>query len=116
MPSHIRLICVALAALCATPTQAHDIYTDVRNKQGVSCCNNRDCRAVNYRVRSWGVQMLIQDSWRTIPADKVEYRILDGDTGETNGGHWCGEYKRGDGWVLFRTFCAFVPPNLASAQ
>jgi hypothetical protein len=99
-------------ALGVTPVRAHDIYTNVKNKQGASCCDNRDCRPVHYRIRPWGVQMLVDDSWRTISSEKLEYRLLDGDSGETNGGHWCGEYKRGSGWVLFKTHCAFVPPNL----
>jgi hypothetical protein len=36
---------------------------------------------------------------------------LDGDTGETNGGHWYGERYESS----FITYCAFLPPNLASA-
>ena len=34
--------------------------------------------------------MLIDQQWLAIPSDALEYRALDGDTGETNGGHWCG--------------------------
>ena len=34
-----------------------------------------------------------------------------GDTGETNGGHWCGERYEGG----FVTYCAFLPPTLAAA-
>jgi hypothetical protein len=112
MCASFRLVFAVLIGLYATPIQAHDIYADVKNQEGATCCNNRDCRPVEYRVRASGVQMLIHNSWRTIPADKVEYRLLDGDTGQTNGGHWCGEYKQGSGWILFRTYCAFVPPNL----
>jgi hypothetical protein len=36
---------------------------------------------------------------------------LEGDTGETNGGHWCGERYEGG----FVTYCAFLPPTLAAA-
>ena len=32
----------------------------------------------------------IDQKWLAIPPDSIEYRALNGDTGETNGGHWCG--------------------------
>ena len=59
-------------ALGVTPVRAHDIYTNVKNKQGASCCDNRDCRPVHYRIRPWGVQMLVDDSWRTISSEKLD--------------------------------------------
>ena len=49
--------------------------------------------------------MLLYGSWVTIPSDKLEYRLLDGDVGETSGGHWCGDYNRGSGWTFIKTHC-----------
>jgi hypothetical protein len=54
--------------------------------------------------------MLIDQQWLAIPSDALEYRALDGDTGETNGGHWCGAEVAEFG-MLF-TYCAFLPPKL----
>jgi hypothetical protein len=41
-----------------------------------------------------GVQMLLDDEWVGVPNDAIQYRSLDGDTGETRGGHWCGVTNR----------------------
>ena len=59
--------------------------------------------------------MLIDGSWFYIDPDYIEYRALDGDTGETNGGHWCGRHASTPytTWTFFQTYCAFLPPNLA---
>jgi hypothetical protein len=110
-----QLICASLVASCTTPVGAHDIYTHVTNKWGISCCDGTDCRAVRYRVRTGGVQMLIDDEWFYIPEDLIEYRTLDGDTGETGGGHWCGRHSHGESWTYIKTYCAFLPPRVTSA-
>ena len=52
--------------------------------------------------------MLVGKTWVWVPRAMVEYRSLEGDTGETNGGHWCGEQYEGG----FVTYCAFLPPRL----
>jgi hypothetical protein len=92
--------------------QAHDIYTHLKSRSGESCCDNSDCRPAPYRTTSSGVEMLVGETWVWVPRGIIEYRMLEGDTGETNGGHWCGE--RYDGG--FVTYCAFLPPNLASSR
>ena len=63
-----------LAALLATaaPAQAHGWYTGLRNKNGISCCDDKDCRPVRLCVlpnRKEGV--LIENVCRPIPWDKV---------------------------------------------
>ncbi|WP_204305969.1 hypothetical protein, partial [Escherichia coli] len=73
------------------------------------CCNGADCRPVPYRTTASGVQMLIEGVWVTIPDSQVEQRSIEGDTGETGGGHWCG--RRLGGENRFMTYCAFVPPG-----
>lgn len=103
---------IALLAFWPRPIEAHDIYTHLKSRSGKSCCDNSDCRPAQYRVTSSGVEMLIGENWVRVPGGMVEYRALEGDTGETNGGHWCGERYEGG----FITYCAFLPPNLASAR
>ena len=75
-----------------------------------SCCDNSDCRPAPYRTTSSGVEMLVGETWVWVPRAMVEHRSLEGDTGETNGGHWCGERYEGG----FVTYCAFLPPTLAA--
>jgi len=50
-----------------------------------------------------------------VPDHVIQYRALPGDTGESGGGHWCGEirYTPGDG-VDYSTHCAILPPNATS--
>src|SRR5215207_1505048 len=59
-----------------------------------------------------GVDMLINNRWIAIPRGTLQYRMLEGDTGETGGGHWCGEPWEGS----FITYCAFLPPTLAAVD
>jgi hypothetical protein len=112
------LACVALLAISTTPVQSHDIYTDLKSKRGASCCDGSDCRPVHYRVKGGGVQMLIDRAWFSIPGDLIDYRAIDGDMGETNGGHWCGHRISSTilGYDYLKTDCAFLPPNMTLAQ
>jgi len=98
-----------LLATASWPTQAHDIYSNLRDKGGESCCNDRDCRPAPYRTTPAGVQMLVEGSWIVVPNSSIQYRTLPGDTGETAGGHWCGKME------YSVTYCAVLPPRSASA-
>ena len=106
------LFAVALALAPLSTGDAHDIYTDLRNSSGKSCCNEGDCRPAHYRKGRFGIEMFVQQRWITVPQSMVEYRMLDGDTGETNGGHWCGTHAHYED-ALF-THCVFLPPDAAS--
>lgn len=103
-----RVLAVGLLALSIGPLDAHDIYTHLKDSTGRSCCSGADCRPVPYRQTSSGVQMLIEGVWVPIPEAQIEQRSIEGDTGETGGGHWCG---RRLGGARFLTYCAFVPPG-----
>jgi hypothetical protein len=74
--------------------------------------------------------MLLDDEWIHVPNDVIQYRSLDGDTGETGGGHWCGvtnwnQQDQAPGFEYpphpnhpalhpsrFSTRCAILPPGL----
>ena len=99
----------AFMAFTPMPAKAHDIYSHLTDKSGRSCCSNSDCQAAPYRVTPSGVQMLVKGAWVLVPRERVQYRLLDGDTGETAGGHWGGEPYDGG----FITYCAFLPPTMA---
>jgi hypothetical protein len=101
--------CETLATLTcwSVPTEAHDIYMALKNRFGQSCCNEGDCRPAQYRTTANGVQMLVDGEWLTVPEDTIQYRTLEGDPGETRGGHWCGLMAFGN-----LTYCAILPPSL----
>ncbi|QCI66971.1 hypothetical protein [Phreatobacter stygius] len=103
------VLALGLLAMSAGPLPAHDIYTHLKNKAGRSCCDGTDCRPVRYRQTPSGVHMLIEGVWVRIPDSQVEQRTIEGDTGETGGGHWCGRRLLGEN--RFMTYCAFVPPS-----
>jgi hypothetical protein len=74
---------------------------------------------VPYRFIASGVQMFIDKQWIDVPSDRIQYRALPGDMGETGGGHWCGSAYTPDFsnlGVLYMTKCAILPPQSASAQ
>ena len=92
------------------PSDAHDIYGQLIDGVGRSCCDDSDCRPAQFRTNAHGVEMLIDERWIPIPRGKIQYKALDGDPGHTGGGHWCGAP---DGERSFFTYCAILPPNLA---
>ena len=56
----------------AAPAGAHGWYTGLRNRSGISCCEDKDCRPVGLCVlpdRKEG--LLIEGMCRPIPWDKV---------------------------------------------
>jgi hypothetical protein len=71
-----------LAAICLIsfepPTEAHDIYSPLKDGWGNSCCNDQDCRPVPYRVTPVGVQMLVNGLWIAVPDHAIQYRALPG--------------------------------------
>jgi hypothetical protein len=118
----ILLIIVALM-LGAKSAEAHDIYSGLMDQLGGSCCDNTDCRPAHYRVTGRGVEMLLDDEWVRVPDAVIQHRTLHGDTGETDGGHWCGiiypwglepahPYYPALSPSRFYTRCVFLPPDL----
>jgi len=122
---------IAILILPAAYVEGHDIYSGLMDNLGQSsCCNERDCRPAHYRITTAGVEMLLDDEWIGVPNEVIQYRSLDGDTGETHGGHWCGvtNWKEQDqvpgfeyalppnhpGLHLSRFFtrCAMLPPGV----
>jgi hypothetical protein len=127
----IVMTIIAILSLSAARAEGHDIYSGLMDRHGQSsCCDERDCRPAHYRITFAGVEMLLDDEWVRLPNDVIQYRSLDGDTGETHGGHWCGvtNWKQQDqvpgfeypphpnhpGLHLsrFHTRCAILPPGL----
>jgi len=63
--------------------------------------------------------MFVDRRWIDVPDERVQYRALLGDSGETGGGHWCGAAYEPDFSNLkdlYITKCAVLPPQSASVQ
>src|SRR5919199_2514276 len=110
------LLLVGLLALAPGPIPVHDIYSHLIDNLGASCCNDVDCRPARYRLRATGVEMFVAGRWIAVPADKIQYRALPGDTGETGGGHWCGTLYTPGLSIFYLTRCAVLPPQSPSAE
>jgi hypothetical protein len=50
-------------------------------------------RPANYRKTGADLEMLVSGEWIVVPMDTIQYRTLEGDNGETAGGHWCGRER-----------------------
>jgi hypothetical protein len=112
MSLKLGLFAVLLFVGFEPTTEAHDIYSPLRDRAGRNCCDDGDCRPAPYRVRPTGVQMFVEGKWIWVPDHTIQYRALPGDTGETDGGHWCGFIRDGYGdRVEYSTLCAVLPPN-----
>ena len=103
------IVSLGLITSWSSQIDAHDIYMTLKNRAGMSCCNDRECRPAAYRFTPAGVEMLVDGEWTVVPPETIQYRALDGDGGETAGGHWCGLTNYG---VV--TYCAILPPSSAS--
>ena len=86
-PLNCAVVSLAITASWPASIEAHDIYTTLTDTAGESCCHKRDCRPAHYRRTAAGVEMLVGEEWIAVPDETIQYRALEGDTGETAGGH-----------------------------
>jgi hypothetical protein len=119
MSLRTALVSAVLIIGLPLPTPAHDIYSPLRDERGASCCDDQDCRPAFYRLTARGVQMYVDQQWIDVPNERIQYRALLGDRGETGGGHWCGSVNEPDisnPEGLYVTRCAILPPRSALAH
>ena len=95
MSLKLGLFAVLLFVGFEPPTEAHDIYSPLRDRAGRNCCDDGDCRPAPYRVRPTGVQMFVEGEWIWMPDHAIQYRALLGDTGETDGDTGAGGSRTG---------------------
>jgi len=113
--SRSTIIFAALVESLSLPVQAHDIYLHLKDASGMICCNAMDCRPAPYRFTSGHLQMFVDWRWIEVPDERILYRSLPGDTGETGGGHWCGVSYEPSVGPTDMTRCAILPPQSGSA-
>jgi hypothetical protein len=117
--SRSTLVFTVLVGSLPLPIQAHDIYSHLVDETGGSCCDNKECRPAFYHLTASGLQMFVDGEWIAVPNERIQYRGLLGDTGETGGGHWCGSAFTPDFpdsrnlGAIYMTKCAILPPNSA---
>ena len=116
MSSSPAFLAAVLITNLPLPIQAHDIYSHLRDERGVRCCDDRDCHPAFYRFVGGDLQMFVDRQWIEVPRSTIQYRALLGDTGETSGGHWCGIVYVPSIGAIYRTRCAILPPQAASAH
>jgi hypothetical protein len=101
---------LATVALCASSSAlAHDIYSDLRDRDGRLCCNGQDCKPVRATVLPNGSYYLPETD-ETIPADMAT-------PSPDDRFHHCvdsaifplGFDRGGPVWGAARTRCFFAP-------
>jgi hypothetical protein len=126
MRTLMMMMMITILILAAARAEGHDIYSGLMDRSGESsCCDETDCHPAHYRITSAGIDMFVDNEWVRVPNNVIQYRSLDGDTGETRGGHWCGvtnwkerfdnpPHPNHPGLHLsrFSTRCAILPPGL----
>jgi hypothetical protein len=74
MRSLVVLVAMMVStAASALPAGSHDWYTGLRSPNGVSCCNERDCRPVAYRIDpdTRREEINANSAWHPVEYDKV---------------------------------------------
>ena len=109
----MKALFCSLAALLLTvsPGYAHKAasgqdYSKYRQPNGMSCCNDEDCRPVDYSLGLDG-KLLMYPGGRRIEVPRSLVNPLASEDGK---GHWCGILSE-SGDVM--TFCAILPQNMA---
>jgi len=100
MSLKLGLFAVLLFVGFEPTTEAHDIYSPLRDRAGRNCCDDGDCRPASYRVMPTGVQMFVKGEWIWVPDHTIQYRALLGDTGETDGGIGAGGSGLASRWAM----------------
>ena len=112
MSLKLGLFAVLLFVGYEPPTEAHDIYSHLKDSGERVAAMTGIVALRPYRVTPTGVQMFVEGEWIAVPDDTIQYRALPGDTGETDGGHWCGRIQNGRATAMdYATYCAVLPPN-----
>jgi hypothetical protein len=107
----MRLVIILVAmivapAASALPAGSHEWYTGLRSPDGMSCCNERDCRPVAYRINSdtGREEINANGAWHPVEYDKVlPFSSPDGDS------HAC--WGEAAGRPVFR---CIILPGMAS--
>jgi hypothetical protein len=96
---------------------SHDIYTNVRGKNGQLCCGGDDCSSTIYRLDKGEYEFKTREGvWVTIPQDRITFLPIPGEAPDVvNYAHIC--YRKSTQYDTQNVFgpiflyCAFIPPG-----
>jgi hypothetical protein len=114
-PTPFIALVLTFISISPSTVESHDIYSGLKSKVGNSCCDKDDCRPAQYQITPAGVLMRVGQEWIAVHPDTIQYRAISGDSGETAGGHWCGRQANDPLETGYVTFCAILPPRLATS-
>jgi hypothetical protein len=98
----MKKLVAAIAVLClSSSVLAHDIYTDLHDRNGSLCCGRQDCMPVKALARPDGSYFL-PSTGETIPADMAM-------PSPDNRFHQCFYFPTGYEWERPKTRCFFAP-------
>jgi len=112
MSVDMKNLLAVIALLCLSSTVlAHDIYSNLRDRDGHLCCNGQDCKPVKAVVLSDGNYYLLETG-ESIPAEMAT-------PSPDDRFHHCTSYQLGpianefDRWLIWgkapKTTCFFAP-------
>jgi hypothetical protein len=118
----VALGAAVVVASCGA-SAAHDIYTGVRNKNGLLCCGGNDCAATSYREQGGRFEFLTREQqWIEIPEERIIFLPIPGDppTNDSHHAHLCyrsaTDFDRqgpssSNVFDSIYLYCAFIPPG-----
>ena len=84
----------------------HHWYETLRDRNGRSCCNRRDCRPTRSRVRNGNVEVMVDGIWAVVPPEKI-LPVPSPDSGS----HVCA-MPRPNAYPLGHVFCVVLGPGV----
>ena len=124
----MKWLTIGLILFATWPTNAHEIYTGLRGKNGQLCCGADDCEPTVYELRKGHYFFFTREHhWIEIPEERITFLPIPGDEDVTthNHAHLC--YREavdsdfnnpygtpnlftGEGETIW-LWCAFIPPG-----
>lgn len=123
------LVAIILCFVYMKAAYPHEIYSNLRNKNGMLCCGGNDCARTIYRENGRKFQFLTRkQEWLEIPNDRIQFLPVPGDqpiANEDHVAHLCyrdateydmnlptgGNVFIGENGNRFYLYCAFIPPG-----
>jgi hypothetical protein len=75
---HVALVIVCLTAFLLTlsslPVSSHGFYSQWKTADGMSCCNQSDCRpveAIDMRFAEHGLEVRVEGEWVTVDPQHI---------------------------------------------
>ena len=84
----------------------HHWYRTLKDRNGRACCNERDCRPTQSRVRGGNIEVMVDGIWAVVPPEK----ILPVPSPDARS-HVC-SMQRPNSYPLGHVFCVILGPGV----